>query len=386
MKYRTFGSSGVFGNWSPSALGFGAMRFPLTDPEDYTSIDRERAAELLDCALENGVNLIDTAYPYHGQASESFLGEYLTPERRRMVKLCTKMPSWKIGTAEDDFDRYFDEQLEKLRSDCVDIYLLHALNEKWWSKLRDLGVLRWAERRIEMGQIGTLGFSFHDRNPVFRSIVDAWDGWSCCLIQYNYMDVDRQAGVDGLRYAHEKGLAVMVMEPLRGGQLARRVPVGVAGLLQSSPRKMSPVEWALQWIWSQPEVSLVLSGMGTLEEVRQNIEYAGRSATGLLGEEDEDLIDRVRREYRTRMVVPCTQCGYCMPCPSEVEIPHIFDLLNSSVLYDDLDRMRTMYTWIGEEKRADRCTSCGECEEKCPQAVDITGQLARAHARLGPRS
>jgi predicted aldo/keto reductase-like oxidoreductase len=164
------------------------------------------------------------------------------------------------------------------------------------------------------------------------------------------------------------------------------VPDGVAGLLESSSRKMLPVEWALQWIWSQPEVSLVLSGMSNLDEVRQNIEYASRAEIGLLDEDDESLIDRVRREYRTRAVVPCTQCGYCMPCPSKVEIPHIFDLLNSSVLYDDLDRMRTMYTWINEEKRADRCTSCGECEEKCPQAIPIAQQLSRAHTRLRLRS
>jgi len=244
MNYRTFGRL----DWKPSALGFGAMRLPTID-NDPAKIDEPEAARMVRYAIDHGVNYVDTAYPYHRQTSELFLGRALQDGYRERVKLATKMPCWLIKEV-DDFDRYLDEQLERLQTDHIDFYLLHGLNGDRWPALHALNVLQWAERAIAAGRIGHLGFSFHDSYDVFQQIVDASDLWLFCQIQYNFVDIEYQAGSKGLHYAADKGLAVVVMEPLRGSRLTKRVPPSVQEIWDSAPTQRTPAEWALHWVWN----------------------------------------------------------------------------------------------------------------------------------------
>jgi predicted aldo/keto reductase-like oxidoreductase len=376
MQYRTFGRL----DWKPSALGFGAMRLPILDG-DSARIDEPEATRMIHYAIDHGVNYVDTAYPYHRETSERFLGRALQGGYRERVRLATKMPCWKAESSED-FDRFLDEQLERLQTGFVDFYLLHSLNASSWAKVRDLGVLSWAEGALASGRIGHLGFSFHDNLEVFQEIVDASDLWTFCQIQYNYMDVEEQAGTKGLQYAAGKGLAVVIMEPIRGGQLAGRIPPSVQALWDSAPVRHTPADWALQWVWNQPEVSLLLSGMSTFEQVVQNVESAGRSGVGTLGEDELALIGRVREQYRALSAIPCTKCEYCLPCPNGVKIPTIFEVYNELVMYGDEGRARWFYSTLDEAQRANNCIECGECLAKCPQGIDIPEWLKKVHAAL----
>ncbi len=380
MRYRTFGKL----DWKPSALGFGAMRLPILN-QDPSQIDEAEATRMVRYAIDHGVNYVDTAYPYHRENSERFLGRALQDGYRQRIRLATKMPCWKIETA-DDFDRYLDEQLEKLQTDHVDFYLLHGLNAERGPQMRDLGVFGWAEGAIADGRIGHLGFSFHDKVEVFQEIVDASDLWTFCQIQYNYMDIEEQAGTQGLQYAAARGLAVVIMEPLRGGRLTQNIPPSVQDLWDSAPVKRTPADWALQWVWNQPEVSLLLSGMSAMQQVEENVESAGRSGPGTLTTEDLALIDRVREAYRELCAIPCTACEYCLPCPSGVNIPRIFDIYNDLMMYGDEGRARMFYEWVDEKARADLCIECGECLEKCPQGIDIPEWLKKAHEVLGAKT
>lgn len=376
MRYRTFGRL----DWKPSALGFGAMRLPTIDG-DLGKIDEPEATRMIRFAIDHGVNYVDTAYPYHQEASEPFLGRALQDGYREQVRLASKMPCWKIEGAED-FDRYLDEQLERLQTDHIDFYLLHGLNGESWPKVRDLGVLRWAEKAIGDGRVQHLGFSFHDRREVFEEIVDASDLWLFCQIQYNLMDTEYQAGTKGLEYAANRGLALVVMEPLRGGQLTKNVPPDVQKIWDSAPRKRTPADWALQWVWNHPEVSVVLSGMSTMEQVEQNIASASESGPGTLTEEELGLVARVRGRYGELCRIPCTDCRYCLPCPSGVNIPRIFEVYNDAMIYGDEQQAQMSYSWLDEGERGDMCVECGECLEKCPQQIEIPDWLAKAHGLL----
>lgn len=376
MQYRTFGRL----DWKPSALGFGAMRLPTIDG-DPGRIDEAEAARMIRFAIDQGVNYVDTAYPYHQGTSEPFLGQALLDGYREQIRLATKLPSWKIE-GEGDFDRYLDEQLERLRTEHIDFYLLHGLNAGSWAKIRDFGVLRWAEGALADGRMGHLGFSFHDKLEVFKEIVDASDSWTFCQIQYNLMDVEYQAGTRGLNYAASRGLAVVVMEPLRGGLLARNVPPAVQEMWDSAPRKRSPADWALQWVWNHPEVSVVLSGMSTMEQVKQNVASAGESGPGTLRDEELELVARVREKYRELGRIPCTDCQYCLPCPNGVNIPRVFEIYNDAKIYGDEQSARISYAWLDEGERANLCAECGECLEKCPQQIEIPDWLSKAHELL----
>jgi len=376
MQYRTFGRLG----WKPSALGFGAMRLPTIDG-DPGRIDEPEAARMVRFAIDQGVNYVDTAYPYHQGTSEPFLGQALLDGYRERIRLATKLPAWKVE-GEGDFDRYLDEQLERLRTEHIDFYLLHGLNAGSWAKIRDFGVLRWAEGALADGRIGHLGFSFHDKYEVFKQIVDASESWTFCQIQYNLMDVDYQAGTRGLEYAASRGLAVVVMEPLRGGLLARNVPPAVEKMWDSAPRKRSPADWALQWVWNHPEVSVVLSGMSTMEQVKQNVASADESGPGTLLDEELELVARVREKYRELGRIPCTDCQYCLPCPNGVNIPRVFEIYNDAKIYGDEQSARSSYAWLDEEQRANLCLECEECLEKCPQQIEIPDWLSKAHELL----
>jgi predicted aldo/keto reductase-like oxidoreductase len=377
MDYRTFGKL----DWKPSALGFGAMRLPVLD-NDPGKIDEPEAARMIRYAIDHGVNYVDTAYPYHRQTSEVFLGHTLQDGYRERIKLATKMPSWLIEKPED-FDRYLDEQLARLQTSHIDFYLLHGLNERRWPKLRDLGVLRWAEEAVVKGRIGHLGFSFHDTYEVFQEIVDATDLWTLCQIQYNYMDVEEQAGIKGLKHAAGKGLAVVVMEPIRGGRLSNNIPPSVQAIWDNSTTQRTPADWALQWVWNQPEVSLLLSGMSTMQHVEENLVSAGRSGPGTLTDDELALYDRVRQEYKALCPIPCTDCKYCLPCPSGVNIPRVFEIYNDLMMYGNENHAQMVYSnFMTDDERADLCIECGECLEKCPQMIEIPDWLAKAHEAL----
>jgi predicted aldo/keto reductase-like oxidoreductase len=374
MQYRRFGKL----DWKVSALGFGCMRLPTKG--QHENIDEPEATRMLRYAIDHGLNYVDTAYPYHGGNSERFVGRALKDGYREKVSLATKLPCWEVEASED-FDRFLNEQLEKLQTDHIDFYLLHALNEKIWHKVRDLDVLAWAEGAMADGRIGHLGFSFHDEYAVFKEIVDACD-WTFCQIQYNYMDIENQAGTRGLRYAASKGLAVVIMEPLLGGKLVNP-PEPVQELWDTAARKRSPADWALQWLWNQPQVSVVLSGMSTMEQVEQNIASADGSGVNVLTAEELALVEQVRKTYVELCPIPCTKCEYCMPCPNGVDIPRNFEAYNQGVMYDKPDRAREAYTGIAEEARASACIQCRECEELCPQSIPISEWMPRVHEVLG---
>ena len=377
MQYRKFGKL----DWRVSALGFGCMRLP-TVGEDSKNIDEPEATRMLRYAIDHGVNYVDTAYPYHGGNSERVVGRVLKDGYREKVRLATKLPCWEVKVSED-FDRLLNEQLEKLQTDHIDFYLLHALNKKSWDKVRDLDVLKWAEGVIAGGRIGHLGFSFHDEYQVFQEILDAYDGWAFCQIQYNYMDIENQAGTKGLEYAVSKGLAVVIMEPLLGGKLVNP-PDPIQALWDTAANKRAPADWALQWLWSQPEVSVVLSGMSAMEQVEQNVVSAGASTIKALTSEELALIGQVRAKYQEICPIPCTKCDYCMPCPNGVDIPGNFGVYNEGAMYEKPDQARQAYNmWIAEEKRASACIQCRECEEKCPQSIRISEWMPRVHEVLG---
>ena len=379
MKYRKFGSS----DWEASALGFGAMRLPLVG-KDSSRVAEPEAIKMIRHAVDRGVNYVDTAYPYHEKVGEIVVGRALLDGYRQKVKLATKLPSWLVEKP-DDFDRFLAEQLDKLQTDHIDFYLLHALNSTHWPKLRDLKVLDWAEKAITDGRIHHLGFSFHDEFEVFKNIVDAYDNWALCQVQYNFMDIAYQAGTRGLLYAADKGLAVVVMEPLRGGQLTHKVPKSVSELWKSAAVRRTPADWALQWIWNQAQVSVVLSGMTTMQQVVENLDSAERSDAGMLSEEELSLVEKVREEYRRLTPVPCTQCRYCLPCPNGVEIVDILNYYSDAVIYDNSGAPGFLYRNLPEEKQAHNCVECFECEEKCPQGIPISEYLKKAHELLGEK-
>ena len=376
MRYRKFGNLDL----EISALGFGCMRFPTIE-EKYADIDEPEATRMLHHAIDHGVNYIDTAYGYHEGNSELVVGRALKGGYRERVHLATKLPCWEVKTA-DDFDRLLNEQLEKLQTEHIDFYLLHALDKSSWTKVRDMDVLNWAEGAIADGRIGYLGFSFHDEYAVFKEIIDAYDKWTFCQIQYNYMDIENQAGTNGLQYAASRGLAVVIMEPLLGGKLVT-APDPIQSLWDSAPNKRSPADWALQWLWNQPEVSVVLSGMSTMEHVEENVASTSASGVGTLTSEELDLVGQVRKQYSALCPIPCTDCKYCMPCPNGVDIPGNFATYNQGVMYDDPQAARDDYKWISEKARASACIQCRECEEKCPQNILISEWMPLVHGVLG---
>ncbi len=380
MKYRKFGGL----DWETSVLGFGCMRFPTLDGNPFGgNIDEGEAVRMVRHAIDSGVNYIDTAYPYHEGKSEVLLSKALADGYRQRVKLATKSPVWLIKSRED-FGKYLDEQLQRLQTDHVDFYLLHGLTAKSWREtVLEHDLIGAAEEAIADGRIRYLGFSFHDDNKAFREIVDGYDGWTFCQIQYNYMDTENQAGTDGLRYAASKGLAVVIMEPLLGGRLSNPPPA-VQKVLERAGEDRTPSDLALQWIWDQPEVTLVLSGMSTMDQVDGNLDSADRSGVGSLSEADGDLIEEVRGTYESLMPIRCTKCGYCMPCPNGVDIPENFDLYNGGFIHEDVKRSRNSYSkFMKEEARASACIQCGECEEKCPQKLKISELMPEVHAVLG---
>lgn len=381
MQYRTFGKV----DWRPSALGFGIMRLPVHD-NDPKQIDEQQSMAMVHKAIDLGVNYLDTAYGYHGGQSEGFVAKCLVNGYRERVKVATKMPMWLVKEPAD-LDRYFEEQRERLQMERIDFYLLHSLDRARWETTKELKVLEWADKRRAEGYFDYFGFSFHADLDCFKEIIDGYDGWDMCQIQYNYMDAEYQAGTAGLRYAAERDIGVVVMEPLRGGMLANDPPPAVAAMWQearAAGADRSPADWALQWLWNQPEVAMLLSGMSSMDHVLENVASAAGSGAGTLAEADFAVIDRVRREYERLAPVGCTACEYCMPCPSGVNIPRFFEEYNSANMYPGyIARVRRFYARAEDKDKASACTACGECVPKCPQGLAIPELLAQVHRVFG---
>jgi hypothetical protein len=379
MQYRNFGSL----DWKVSALGFGCMRFPTADGQRMSpNIVEAEAIGMVRHAIDNGVNYVDTAYPYHGGQSEVVVGKALKDGYREKVKLATKLPVWLVNSPAD-FDKLLEEQLQKLQTTHIDFYLLHSLNQSRW---RDIvlknDLVAKAAAALADGRIRHLGFSMHDDYACFEEIVNGSDLWSFCQIQYNYMDIENQAGTRGLKLAASKGLAVVVMEPLLGGRLVDP-PKDIREVMEHFPVRRSAAEWALQWLWDQPEVSVVLSGMSAMDQVEENLQSASRSQIQAFGETEHALIAEIREKYRARTVVPCTACNYCMPCPNGVNIPGNFGFFNYAHLFDDVAGARFKYqVFLTEEQRSGSCIACGVCEELCPQAIPISEWMPKVGALL----
>ncbi|MBN1413175.1 MAG: aldo/keto reductase [Spirochaetales bacterium] len=378
MKYRKMGKTG----FEVSALGFGIMRMPLKKgAKNDKEIDEELSIRMIRRAVDAGVNYFDTAYVYHSGVSENLLGKALKDGYRQKVKIATKLPLDHVKEPAD-FDRVLEEQLARLEDEIVDFYLFHGIGAKGWDKIVKLDLIDKAEKFKKAGKIGHIGFSFHDSNEAFHKIIDGYDKWEFCQIQYNYMDTENQAGMEGLRYAASKGLAVIIMEPLLGGRLARP-PKDIAAKFNGYPAKRSPADWAFQWIWNQPEVSTVLSGMSALEHVEQNLVSADSSGAGTLSAEDVAFVESLKPEFLKRAVIPCTKCNYCMPCPSGVNIPWNFEMYNEGIMYDDFSAPRFGYKhWFPDKEKADQCTACAVCEEQCPQKITISEWMPRVFEEL----
>jgi len=373
MQYRTFGHL----EWKVSALGFGCMRLPTVGGVQNGPIDEAEATRMVRHAIDSGVNYIDTAYVYHGGESENFVGRALKDGYRERVKLATKLPLWEINCPED-FDRLLDEQLTKLQTDHIDFYLLHALDKnRWRNTVLKHDLLAKAQAALEDGRIRHLGFSMHDDFACLEEILSGSKLFDFCQIQYNYMDIENQAGTRGLQLAASKGLAVVIMEPLLGGRLATP-PNDIRADMEAFSIQRSPVDWALQWLWDQPDVSVVLSGMSTFEQVEENLRSADKASVGAFGREEQALIASAREKYLSRTAVPCTKCGYCMPCPAGVNIPGNFDIFNFAHLYENLPDARQRYQiFFPEPQRADKCVACGSCMEVCPQSIPISDWMPK---------
>ena len=377
MNYR----SDKYGN-QLSILGFGCMRFPQT----MGKINMEETEREIMTAYRSGVNYFDTAYVYPG--SEAALGEILAKNNiRQDVYIATKLPHYLIKSL-SGLERLFNEQLKHLQTDYIDYYLMHMLTDTaTWNRLKALGIEQWLEDKKKSGAIRQVGFSYHGNSDMFCQLLDAYD-WDFCQIQYNYMDEHSQAGRRGLHHAHQKGLPVIIMEPLRGGKLVNRLPEEAKKIFADYKIQRTPAQWAFRWLWNQPEVTCVLSGMNSSEMVQDNIHTASTVMVGELGPEEEAMLQQVVQAINAKMKVGCTGCGYCMPCPKNVDIPGTFAAYNrryaegkfwASVDYVICTALRKTST------AASNCIACGKCETHCPQHLEIRKHLQDAQKELeGP--
>jgi predicted aldo/keto reductase-like oxidoreductase len=365
-----------------SILGAGCMRLPMREDG---GIDEPHATRMLRYAIDQGVNYVDTAWPYHGGESEPLVGRALRDGYRERVQVATKLPTWLVHSRAD-MDRFLALQLERLQTDHIDFYLVHALNGESWRGIAGMGIQSFLDDALADGRIRYAGFSFHGDLPSFREIVDA-RRWSFCQVQYNFMDRQYQAGAEGIRYAAARGLGVIVMEPLRGGVLAREIP-SVRTIYDRAPIHRSPADWAHRWIWNDPDVHLLLSGFSAIEQAVENIACAAQGHPGSLTALELALVDEVRGEYERRMRVPCTACGYCMPCPSGVNIPECLESFNIAHMYDSVDLARGRYEFLckgspGTPEYASACTECGACQTACPQAILVSARLQEVAELFG---
>jgi len=393
MKYRKMGSLG----WEVSALGFGAMRLPIN--KETKEVNEKETIEMIRYAIDNGVNYVDTAYPYHDGKSEVIVGKALKDGYREKVTLTTKLPIW-MFTETDDFNLILSEQIERLQT-TPDIYLFHGLNKGRLEKIKTLDLITKMEEARANGLIRYIGFSFHDSIDVFKEIIDYYD-WDCCQIQLNYTDVKYQAGLEGLEYASKKGIAVIIMEPLRGGKLTvpkdklNNLPE-IKKVLDDSKIKRSMADWGLQFLWNRPEVSVVLSGMSNLQQVKENVQSADNSGINSLTNDELKIIRNLQQAFEKYHLIPCTSCGYCMPCPNGVSIKNVLYVMNEVGYWGEqgIQRIGFFYNRMAKTQEdleemkskgaeadgsALLCIECGECLDKCPQQIDIPKFMKQAVA------
>ena len=360
-----------------SILGYGCMRFPQKNGR----IDYEYTKDLLVHAMESGINYLDTAWGYHNGQSEEVVGKILEETGLRdKVRIATKLPHW-LASSRDDMDGYLDKQLKRLRTGHIDYYLIHDLTRGGWEKIKDMGFADFLDKAKKDGRITYAGFSFHDDIETFKEIVKGYD-WDFCQIQYNLIDTTNQAGTEGLEYATSKNLAVMIMEPLRGGSLARTQPAEVDKIWEEAETKRTPPEWALRWLWNRPEVTVVLSGMTETDQLEENLRIAEEGLPCSLTEEELELAKRAGEKYRDIMKVGCTGCSYCMPCPFGVNIPACFEIYNSYHMFDDKQHEKFMYMsrlggLLNKKSAASLCRNCGRCVKACPQHINIPNELKK---------
>jgi len=388
MKFRSLGRL----DWEVSVLGFGCMRLPSRQINRLRA-DTKKSVELIRYGIDQGINYVDTAWPYHLGDSEKVLGKALKDGYRDRVFLVSKLPTFMVRKA-DSFDKYLKSQMKRLQVDFLDCYLFHALSAGSFEKIKRLELINKMEKAKEHGLIGGIGFSFHDTLPVFKEIVDYYP-WDLTLVQYNYVDTNVQATTQGIKYAHNKGVAVAVMEPLKGGTLAN-LPKEGQQIINSAPVKRTAVDWALQFVWNMPEVSVVLSGMGSKKMADENCISADKSDANSFTEQDQKIVEKLGEVYRKKLAVPCTACGYCMPCPEGVNIPQNFACLNNASL--ETNRLRRImakraYKKLTDKKdkldknnpngNADLCIQCNQCVPKCPQQINIPQKLQKVKEKLG---
>ena len=368
MQYRKFGKT----DFEVSALGFGCMRLPMIKGSTKkTDVDEAEAIRMIRKAIDDGVNYLDTAWPYHDGASEAVLGKALKDGYRERVKIATKCPTWLVNSAED-FDSILDKQLKRLDIDKIDFYLLHNLYDTVWEDcVLKYDLLSRMEAAKAAGKIDYFGFSFHDEYDVFIDIINGYN-WDFCQIQMNYNDIDYQATMKGLEEAGRRGMGVVIMEPLLGGKLTR-LPEAAAKMMSD---KKSPVEWGLDFLWNRPEVSVVLSGMSTMQHVEDNLLYAGRSSTGMLSQDDVDMLMRVRAAYKNLIIAPCTGCEYCLPCPAGILIPQLLEAYNRTATLGMSDAV-DYYNERKGDVGADACLQCKQCEGECPQHILISDMMEK---------
>lgn len=376
MKYR----EDKYGN-KLSVLGFGCMRFE----KKMGRINMEDAERQIMSAFHKGVNYFDTAFIYPG--SEALIGEIFEKNNiRDKVYIATKLPP-QLMRSIDILDKLFNEQLKRLRTDHIDFYLMHMMADiKVWERLKSMGIEKWIEDKKASGAIRQVGFSYHGNSHMFCKIIDAYD-WDMCLIQYNYMDEHTQAGRKGLNHAHAKGIPVMIMEPLRGGRLVNNLPAEAKSIFAEHSVQYTPAQWAFRWLWNQPEITVVLSGMNSDEMVADNVRTASETEIGELTDNDEEMLKRVVGAINAKMKVGCTGCGYCMPCPENVNIRGIFSAYNRCFTDSHSVGFRKYlkHTVFKGYAPASKCIGCGKCEKHCPQGIDIRHQLGEVEKELeGP--
>ncbi|MBR6407839.1 MAG: aldo/keto reductase [Clostridia bacterium] len=361
-----------------SALGFGCMRFSRKGG----SIDYAKAEQELIHAIDGGINYLDTAYIYPG--SETFLGKFLSKGYREKIKLATKLPLMMIKK-QQDIEAKFSEQKSRLKTDRIDYFLMHMLTSmKQWERLKGLGIEDWIAEKKRLGEIVNIGFSYHGGTGEFKRIIDDYD-WDFCYIQYNYMDERSQAGVEGLRYAAQKGIPVMIMEPLRGGTLASKLPGEAVKRFEREQSEFTPAQWGLRWLFDQPEPTVVLSGMNSTEMIDQNISVADSSPVGCMDEAEHRLINEVRDIIKSAMRISCTGCSYCMPCPQGVDIPVCFSSYNILHTEGWFKGMKTYFMCTSMRRDpsiASNCIGCGKCERHCPQGIQIREELKKVTKEL----
>jgi predicted aldo/keto reductase-like oxidoreductase len=384
MQYRHFDKL----NLKPSLLGFGVMRLPTITNGDSTVVDQDEAVKMIRYAIDHGVNYIDTAWPYHNGESEIVTGIALQDGYREKVMLATKNPSWLIEKAED-WDEYLDKQLEKLKTDHIDFYLQHCLDKENYDKFKRFNLWERAMAAKKAGKIKYFGFSFHDEQDLFMEILDAYD-WDFCQIQLNYLDTEYQAGLAGLERAAQKNMGVIIMEPLRGGFLVNGIPQDLRQRMDEHPAQYRPVEWGLRYLANRPEVSVILSGMSTMEQVKDNIALCSAEdmVPNHLSQDKLDFIADIAQCWHNKKHIGCTACRYCMPCPQGVNIPECFKHYNyfhSANVNAERTARERYKELIDTHEDASQCVECGACEAACPQHLPIIETLSNLHKELAQK-